>query len=55
MNYFLNGGKPLENIPVIGIISKQRSNRGEVELTPLAVWIVKGKENRSDVIRQWLY
>ena len=51
MNYFLNGGKPLENIPVIGIISKQRSNRGEVELTPLAVWIVKGKENRSDVTR----
>jgi len=51
MNYFLNGGKPLENIPVIGMISKQRSNRGEVELTPLAVWIVKGKENRSDVTR----
>lgn len=51
MNYFLNGGKPLENIPLIGMISKQRGNRGEVELSPLAAWIVRGKENRSDVNR----
>lgn len=51
MYHFLNGGKPLENIPVVGMISKQRGNRGEVELSPLAVWIVKGKENRSDVNR----